>query len=110
MLLGLGCACLLAFGFAAAPRLFLILAWIMNSTRWSIVWGGNWIWPLLGIIFLPYTTVMWMLSWTAPDGISGWSWLWVILGVLLDVMHWGSIYERRQEIPYASQYTGGTAA
>jgi hypothetical protein len=105
--LGLGCACLLALGFSAAPRLFLLIAWIFNAPRWSVVWGGGWIMPLLGIIFVPYTTVMWMLTWTVPDGVTGWSWLWIILGLMLDVMHWGSIYERRQEIPYASQYTGG---
>jgi hypothetical protein len=108
MILGLGCACLLAFGFAAAPRLFLILAWIFNEPRWSIVWS-NWLWPLLGIIFLPYATVMYMLTWQAPDGVTGWGWLWVILGVLLDVMQWGSVYERRKEIPYASQYVGGAS-
>ena len=108
MILGLGCACLLAMGFAVAPRLFLVLAWIFNTPKWSIVWG-SWIWPLLGIIFLPYTTIMYMLSWTLPDGVTGWAWLWVIMGVLLDVMQWGSVYERRKEIPGASQYTGGAA-
>ena len=107
MLLGLGCACLLAFGFATAPRLFLILAWIFEPTRWNVVWSSC-LWPVLGIIFLPYTTIMYMLAWTAPSGISGWDWLWIILGVILDVMHWGSIYERRQEIPYASSYSGGS--
>ena len=109
MLLGLGCACLLAFGFATAPRLFLIIAWIFNPLRWNIVWG-SWLWPLLGIIFLPYTTVMYMLSWTAPGGVTGWGWMWVIMGVMLDMMQWGAVYERRQQIPVASNYTGGAAA
>ena len=107
MILGLGCACLLSLGFAAAPRLFLIIAWIF-SDRWPIVWQGSWIMPLIGIIFLPYTTVMYMLVW-APTGLDFWAWLWVGLGVLLDVMKWGSIYERRQEIPYVSEYSGGAA-
>ena len=108
MLLGLGCACLLAFGLAAAPRLFLVLGWLFG-TRWNFVFDG-WLWPLLGIIFLPYTTVMYLLSYDILEGgIFGWAWLWIILGVLLDLMQWGSIYERRQEIPYASQYTGGAA-
>ena len=84
MLIGLGCACLLAMGFAVAPRLFLILAWIF-SERWDRVWQGNWIAPLLGIMFLPYTTIMCMLVWT-PTGIAGWDWLWIGLGVLLDVI------------------------
>lgn len=109
MLLGLGCACLLAFGFAAAPRLFLILAWIFGD-RWDLVWKGDWFVPLLGIIFLPYTLIMYMLAYDlVGGGVTGWEWLWVGLGVILDIMHWGSIYERRQEIPYASSYSGGSA-
>ncbi len=108
MFLGLGCACLLALGFATLPRLFLLIAWIGRSPRWTLVWGGSWIWPLLGIIFLPYTTIMYMLAWSAADGgISGWSWLWIFMGILLDVMKWGAIFERRREIPYASDYVGG---
>ena len=109
MILGLGCACLLAFGISVAPRLFLIIAWIFNAPRWNVVWGGGWIMPLLGIGFVPYTTLMWMLAWKVPDGMSGWSSLWVILGLLLDLMQWGSIYERRQEIPVVSDYAGGAA-
>ena len=109
MFLGLGCACLLAFGFATAPRLFLLLAWIVNPIWWQVVWSKwanpSWLWPLLGIIFLPYTTIMYMLSWNLQDGISGFAWIWVIMGVILDLMQWGSAYERRQEIPVISGYT-----
>jgi hypothetical protein len=89
--------CLLAFGIAVAPRLMLILAWIF-SERWDIVWRGQWILPLLGIIFAPFTTVMYMLSWT-PAGIQGWDWMWIILGVLLDVMHWSQVASNRERVP-----------
>ena len=94
----LGCGCLLAVAAAFAPRLVLIFAWIFGA-RWDIVWQGNWIVPLLGIIFLPYTTVMYLLVWTAPVGISGFDWLWLALGVLLDVMKWGQMYNTRREAP-----------
>ena len=106
MLLGLGCACLLAFGFSVAPRLFLVIAWLF-SDRWPLVWQGVWLWPLLGIIFLPYTTVMYMLAYDVlAGGVMGWGWLWVILGVMLDVMKWGSVYEQRQGIPVYYSYSG----
>ncbi len=107
MFIGLGCACLLALGFSVAPRLFLVIAWIFGD-RWDRVWGSNWLMPLLGIIFLPYTTIMYMLVWV-PTGIDGWAWLWIGLGVLLDVMKWGSIYENRQGVPGYSNYAGGAA-
>lgn len=97
MLLGLGCGCLLAMGLAFAPRLFLILGWIF-SDRWQLVWQGDWIIPLLGIIFAPFTTVMYMLAWS-PGGVQGWEWIWVILGATLDIMHWSQIINTRREIP-----------
>ena len=99
MLIGLGCGCLLALGIGLAPRIFLILGWIF-SERWDIVWQGNWFLPLLGIIFLPYTTVMYMLSWNAVTGITGWDWLWIALGVLLDIMKWSSMIKYRRENEY----------
>jgi hypothetical protein len=90
--------CLLAFGIAFLPRIMLILAWIF-SERWDIVWKGNWFVPLLGIIFAPYTTVMYMLAWNPVSGITGFDWFWVALGVLLDVMKWAEIYHNRKGIP-----------
>ena len=88
--------CLLAFALAFAPRVMLILAWIF-SDRWDRVWD-TWIWPLLGIIFLPYTTIMYMLVWS-PTGIEGWDWMWIILGVILDLIKWQQIYANRQSVP-----------
>lgn len=59
--------CLLAIGASVAPRLILILSWIFGR-RWDLVWDGNWIVPLLGIIALPYTTIMYLLVWS-PAGL-----------------------------------------
>ena len=94
----LGCGCLLAMLAAFAPRLVLILAWIFGP-RWDIVWRGNWLLPILGIIFLPYTTVMYMLVWSAAGGIVGFDWLWLALGLMMDLMKWGMIGNSRREVP-----------
>ena len=88
--------CLLAFAASLAPRLVLVLAWIF-SDRWNVVWS-NWVVPLLGIIFAPYTTIMYMLVWS-PAGISGFDWMWLGLGVVLDVMKWGQVFNNRKGIP-----------
>jgi hypothetical protein len=90
--------CLLAFAIAIAPRIMLILAWIF-SDRWDLVWQGNWFWPLLGIIFLPFTTIMFMLTWTPVVGIAGWDWMWIILGLLLDIMKWSQTINYRRSVP-----------
>jgi hypothetical protein len=89
--------CLLVFGLALAPRAVLVLAWIF-SDRWNIVWHGDFLVPLLGIIFLPYTTIMYMLVWTAT-GIQGWDWLFILLGVFLDITHYGQVAANRENMP-----------
>ena len=90
--------CLLAFSAALAPRLVLILAWIF-SARWPLVWQGNWFLPLLGIIFLPYTTVMYLLAYTVPVGVAGFDWFWILMGVLLDVWKWTAVAQNRRQVP-----------
>ena len=94
--------CLLAFGASVAPRVVLILAWIF-SDRWAVVWKGDWLLALLGIIFVPYTTIMYMLTWSAT-GIQGWDWMWILLGLALDFMKWAQIAANRKGIP---GYPGG---
>ena len=102
MFLGLGCACLLAMGAAIAPRLIFIIMWIVGD-RVNMAFE-SWIWPLLGVIFLPYTTIMYVLVWS-PTGVTGWDWLWVTLGLLLDIMKWGQIYNERNSTPYYGNAT-----
>ena len=90
--------CLIAWVAAFAPRLVIILAWIFGN-RWDAVWKGNWFWPLLGLIFAPYTTIMYVLAYTPGIGISGWDWLWISLGVLLDIMKWSNMANNRRGVP-----------
>lgn len=87
--------CILALGLAFVPRGLLVVAWIF-SERWPIVWQGDVLVPVLGIIFLPYTTIMYMLVWT-PSGISGWDWLWIILGLFLDAVHYQQAAANREK-------------
>jgi hypothetical protein len=93
----LGCGCLIAMVAAFAPRLVILLAWLF-SDRWDLVWD-TWLWPLLGFIFLPYTTIMYVLVWNIATGVSGWDWLWIGLGVVLDIMKWAQIANNRREVP-----------
>ena len=98
--------CLLAFSAAVAPRLVLILAWIFGS-RWDAVWDGNILLPILGIVFLPYTTIMYLLAWSPAIGgagnIEGWDWMWIVMGLFLDVMKWGQMFANRKEAAKQTQ-------
>ena len=51
----------------------------------SSAFGGSWLLPLLGIIVLPFTTLMYVLVWTPAVGVIGWDWMWVGMGFLIDI-------------------------
>ena len=59
---------------------------------------NTWIWPLLGIIFLPFATLMYVILWQA-GGLSGWDWFWVVLAALLDIAHGGASWTQRRQAP-----------
>ena len=70
--------------------------WIFGS-RVQLAFD-SWIWPLLGLIFLPFTTIFYVLAWT-PGGVEGWDWVWVGLGLVLDIVKWGQVADSRREVP-----------
>lgn len=81
------------------PRVADILLWIARPNFFLNAFGGSWIWPLLGIIFLPFTTLMYVLLWS-PTGLVGWDWLWLGVAVLLDLMHYAhTVVNNRNAIP-----------
>ena len=86
--------CLLVLLSAFAPRLIVVFAWIARPTYFDAVFD-TWIFPLLGLIFLPFTTLIWLLVGAPPQGVAGWDWLWVALAVLLDLSHYANTYEQR---------------
>jgi hypothetical protein len=46
--------------------------------------------PLLGLIFLPFTTLLYVLAWRPGFGLSGLGWVIVVIGLLLDLGSYGS--------------------
>lgn len=82
--------CLFTVLFFLGPRAADIIWWIVQPLRWQAAFGGTIIWPILGIIFLPFTTLMWVL--VAPLGLpsmSTFDWVWVGIAVVLDVASYG---------------------
>ena len=99
----LGCGCLLAMLAAFAPRVVLLFMWIMGP-RVNAAFD-TWIMPLLGLILMHYTTIMYFLVWSPWIGVVGWDWVWIGLGVMLDIMKWGQIANKRKQIPgYPQEY------
>ena len=101
--------CLIGLTAAVMPRVLLVGAWIF-ADRWVAVWNGYVLTPLLGIILLPYTTIMYILVWT-PDGIAGYAWMWLLMGFALDLMHWGQVLTNRNAgTEYGRRYFTATTA
>ena len=82
--------CLTGF-LAGFSRFFLIFAWFARPVAFNVVFNGAWLLPCLGILFLPFTTLMYVILVTNPPGtISGLDWLWLILAVLIDLASIGA--------------------
>jgi hypothetical protein len=81
------CCFLIVLGLLG-PRVALAAWWIFGDK--VDVAFDTWIWPLLGLVFLPWTTIMYVAAWSAIGGVSGAEWLLVALGVVLDLATYSS--------------------
>ena len=65
----------------------------------AAVFNDFFLWPLLGLIFLPFTTLMYTILW-GPGGLTGADWIWVGIAFVLDLGHYTySAYGNREQIP-----------
>jgi len=96
--------CLFVLMAAFAPRLLVVFAWIARPAYVDAVFD-TFLLPLLGLIFLPFTTLMWLLVGAPPQGVEGLDWLWVGLAVILDLGHYGNTWAQRTTV---SEGIGGS--
>jgi len=82
--------CLFAVFAGLFPRLALLALWLARPVLFSAAFNGVWLWPLLGLIFLPFTTLLFVLLQTSGPGLVGLDWLWLLLAVVLDLGGSGS--------------------
>ena len=87
--------CLLAVFAGFFPRLALFIIWILRPNLVDAAFN-TWIWPLLGIIFFPFATLLYVILYTPGVGLSGWEWFWVVVVAVLDIAHWGVGYGQRR--------------
>ena len=74
--------CLVTIAILAGPRLGILIWYLLDTARWARTFPVFW-WPLLGSLFLPWTTLAYVA--TFPGGVNGLDWLWMILGLLFDL-------------------------
>jgi hypothetical protein len=94
----MGC-CLFASVLAGAPRLAFLLWWLVQPARidktFSSMPGGfAWLWAGLGVLFLPWTTIMYVFVY--PGGLSFVNWVFLGLALAVDIgSYGGGEYGRR---------------
>ena len=91
--------CLFALLAGFFPRIAFGVYWIARPNVVDAVFG-TFIVPLLGLIFLPFTTLMYTILWSPGVGLSGSDWVWVGIALVLDLSHYAySAYGNRDRIP-----------
>ena len=91
-------ASLLFFG----PRLTFLVYWLFMPGRVTAAFtqfNFPWLVSLLGLIFLPWTTLMFVLVFP----LNGFDWIWLGLAVGADTFGYMGGYHNRRQVP---GYTG----
>ena len=94
--------CLGALGGTLGPRIALIVWWIVDSSLIHKVFSTDF-WPVVGIIFAPWTTLLYTIAWRVgtPHGhFAFWGYLLIVVGILLDLSsHGGGFWRNRRRFP-----------
>ena len=74
------------------PRIAGIIWWLASPVRWVGATAASAfntaLWPILGILFLPWTTLMYVV--VAPGGVNGFlEWASIVLAVIIDLAAYG---------------------
>jgi len=93
--------CLLALFAAFFPRLTMVFLWIVRPGYVDRAFHSAFVVPVLGIVFLPFATLVYVLLYTPGVGLTPYEWIWVAIAAMLDVIHWAGVASQRR---YAAGY------
>jgi hypothetical protein len=98
--------CLLVIVLVFGSRAALIIWWLIDHqlfvsafTNWVLPGGFTlpvWVWPLLGVIIVPWTTLAYLFLF--PGGIHGFEWIILGIAFLFDVAGHGGTYRHRNRL------------
>ena len=88
--------CVLVVLALMVPRLVLAVLWVFTDYFGRVF--ESWLWPVVGFVFMPYTTVAYVAAkLNSESGVSGWWLVLIILAVMADVGAWGGSGRRGRE-------------
>jgi hypothetical protein len=85
--------CLISIASMLGPRLAILVWYLLRPERWQATFD-TWVWPLLGSLFLPWTTLAYVL--VTPHGIMGLEWVLIVVALLIDLGSHGGGYKSRK--------------
>jgi hypothetical protein len=81
------------------PRFAFLVYWLIAPLRVATsfaFFNFPWLVSLLGLIFLPWTVLMYVLIFP----LNGFDWLWLGLGIAADIASYMGSYHNRKQVPY----------
>jgi hypothetical protein len=84
--------------FFFGPRLAFLVYWLLAPLRVTTAFGAfnfPWLVGLCGLIFLPWTALMFVLVFP----LNGFDWVWIGLAVAADIFSYVGGYHKRQQVP-----------
>ena len=87
--------CLLAALSMFGPRMAFLVYWLIPYGQVRIMAAFNgWVVPLLGLIFMPWTTFVYSMVFP----VFGFDWFWMALAIVADLGAYGASAARRKDV------------
>ncbi len=97
--------CITTLALVLISRIAIIYWWLVDPQRFILAFQNwevlgislpVWLWPLLGALFLPWTTLAYLFVF--PGGITGYEWILLGVALLVDLTGHGGSYRHRRRI------------
>lgn len=89
----MGCLFALFAGFF--PRVALVIVWIATDLVDRAF--STWVIPLLGLLFLPLTTLVYALAWVPGVHLGNGRWIWVAIAFVVELIGYGGTARTNRE-------------
>jgi hypothetical protein len=86
--------CLISIASMLGPRLAILVWYLIRPERWQGTFD-TWVWPLLGSLFLPWTTLAYVLV-MRNGAVTGLEWVLIVLALLVDLGAHGGGYKSQK--------------
>lgn len=92
--------CLISSLFLLGPRITVVIWWLLNPARFVSIYD-YFLWPILGILLLPWTTLAWtFLALPGRGGVVGLDWIIIVIAVIADISTYvGGVFGNRDRLP-----------